>query len=250
LLQCTKYPSKKKKPLQTATLFFVLLGALLPTRALSQEARTITIESSGEIGLKSHQDLVCKPGTWFGQAPDRGVSVGGAGIPYLLQGFPPAPGPVNSFSWWMSEVVSNTTQFDIFLYADNGGAPGALLGSFPNVTVSRVNTGEMFGSSQVMEYTFSLPTPMTFPSGGWFGIRDLPTTQINAYWIMSNSGTYPSYSFNDSGEFVARSLSLSICIDANVPIPLADWAVFAALLLITTVILLRGGRANKMIRSS
>ena len=230
--------------MQTAALFFVLLGALLPNRAISQESQVINIESSGEIGLKSYQDLVCKPGTWFGQAPDRGAGVGDTGIAYSLQGFPPAPGPVNSFSWWMVEVVPNTTQFDIFIYADNDGAPDALLGSFPNVTVSRVNTAEMFGSRQVMEYTFSLPSPMTFPTGGWFGIRDLPTTQLNAFWIMSNSGTHPSYSFNNAGEFIAHSSSLSICIDEYVPIPtpLADWAVLAALLLITTFILLRGRR--------
>lgn len=234
--------------MQTAALFFVLLGALLSNQAISQEARIINIEHSTEAGLKSYQDLVCKPGTWFGQAPDSGTSVGDTGIGYVLQGFPPAPGPVNSFSWWMAEMVPNTTQFDIFLFADNGGAPDELLGSFPNVTVSRVNTGELFGSMQVMEYTFSLPSPMTFPTGGWFGIRDLPTTRLNAYWILSSSGTYPSYSFNNTGEFVARSSSLSICIDADVPVPtpLADWAVFAALLLITTFILLRGWRWNSI----
>ncbi len=220
------------------------MGTLLPARAYTGEVQVIDTIRSTDPAQKDFRDMLCPPDTWFGQAPDLGIAVGDDGIAYLLQGFPPTSGPVNAISWWMNEQVPNSTQFDLFLFEDNGGAPGKLLKSFPNVTVARVETGEMFGSNKVVEYTFSLPSPIAFPSGGWFGVRDLPTTRVNAYWILSGSGTHTMYVFDDSGEFSPRNFHLSICVDADViiPVPLAGWAVFAALLLIATFIVLRGRR--------
>lgn len=186
-----------------------------------------TVQFDGDLNLL--QAPACSPHTLYGQPTNLSSSLLAKNGLFGIDNFP-AVGEVNQVSWWMSDLESHGNTFDIFFYENDGDAPANMIQEFLSVTVSREMDPPQNNLS-MYKYTFDLPVPLSFPDGGWIGIRTLPTDLFYTMWASSSTGDGFSRIVASPGVFFTSNYDLAFCL-TNVPpqpVPLAGWSLYVAL---------------------
>lgn len=229
----------------TAVILLTFIASLI---AFTQTNQNGSFRSNNG-GSRDVTDLECPDGSLYAQNPDglyTYSSLDSDGVAYdnVLS----APGgPVGNITWWMEEEIPQPTlTFDIFIRGDDGGKPGTLKASYTSLSITGVNTGEIFNDNPVYEYTYYFPAPLTISAGDWIGIADYPDGFYHHYWLTSSDGDQESYVFDGSNyvplinPFTDESTDFSFCLgEVSMTTPVSDWAIGLGVFLIIAVTVLR-----------
>ncbi|GAB4190087.1 MAG: hypothetical protein Tsb002_17770 [Wenzhouxiangellaceae bacterium] len=117
----------------------------------------------------------------------------------------------------------DTTGFNVSIYADNAGAPGALIDT-TTATAVVTDTGTPFAlGANILEIDLTFASPLTTDGGSWVGIQRMQGNDTgggnSCVFLQVNetdAALFDNVSFqNDDGLDVARTDDLTLCMAAG-----------------------------------
>jgi len=134
----------------------------------------------------------------------------------------------------ISEGSTPSRNFEIRIYADNAGSPGAVMNSYASF-ITAVNTGELFYSYPVYSYTYTFPASISLQAGDWISVR--ADGDNYWYWLTGSGGDGCVYQENyayrcDYGD-------VAFCLVGGPATPVSPWAIAIGIGLIATATILR-----------
>ncbi len=110
-----------------------------------------------------------------------------------------------------SSCVEDPAMLQVKFYQDAGGFPGAEIASY-DVSVSPVQTGNLFNGWPEVEFDVTLPEEVTLFSG-WISVQDISVDGCNFLWQDSFGGDMMSLQSPDGGAtFTVGAYDLSLCL--------------------------------------
>jgi hypothetical protein len=146
-----------------------------------------------------------------------------AGTGYAVyDSFSGVAAPIGGLRWWGIHAVDpvdgpfqpctrTPDNFEVLFFADDQGAPGALVYREVFTGLNGVNTGQKFFDYDIKEYAVTLGESFRL-AGGWLSIRGVDTEDCWFLWGSSNQDDARTWQQLNGGALVQKAGDSAFCL--------------------------------------
>jgi hypothetical protein len=216
-------------------VFTVLTGSLIGQQSYSTLAEKM---GAGNPGGRETTLITCPENTIYSHSNTYQTGfTSWTGSPYTVIDQVESD-PVSSVAqivfYGIIEGSGPDRNFEIKLYSDNAGLPGAVFDSYTSF-ITAVNTGDVLYDYQIYSYTFTFPTPVSIQSGDWISIR----ADGGNYWYWMSGTGGDGCVYQDGNTYRCDYGDVAFCLVGAAATPVSPWAIALGIALIAIATVLR-----------